>query len=162
MEDWRLHLSTLFPEVRLKHYIELRCADANRFAWAGSFPAIFLGVFEESSLLEAASDLTRKLSWAERMTLQVDVARNGLEARCRKIKIIDLARELVQIAAEGLKKRGKGEVEYIAPLNDYLAMDVNDRLRQIGQPKVENLESFLLRRGWNNWGMIDRIVQESV
>ncbi len=119
-EDWQLHLSTLFPEARLKQYIEIRGADASRLDWFTSFPAIFTGIFAESSLMDAACDLTRKLSFATRMALHHDIAKDGLATRCGRVPVYELARELVAIAMDGLRRRQHQEESYLQPIAEYL------------------------------------------
>lgn len=119
-EDWFLHLSTLFPEARLKHYIEIRGADASRLDWFYSFPALFTGIFAESSLMDAACDLTRRLSYAARMELHHTIAKEGLATRLGRIPVYELARELVAIAMEGLRRRGHEEDHYLQPVADFL------------------------------------------
>lgn len=116
LEDWELHLTTLFPEVRLKRYIELRGTDANRPDLLPGFAGIYLGLFAESSLLDAACDLTRALSFTERMDLHLNIARDGLAARCGKIPVRDLAQELLAIAREGLVRRSRGEAALLEPV----------------------------------------------
>lgn len=112
-EDWQLHLTTLFPEVRLKQYIEWRGADANRFEHLYALPALILGVTASGSLLDAACDLTRKLSWEERQELHQAVAREGLAARCGRHRVAALVHELVAIARTGLALRGRDEAVYL-------------------------------------------------
>lgn len=121
LEDWQLHLGTAFPEARLKQYIELRCADANRFEWVASFPALFLGIFAEPSLMEAACDLTRNLPFAARMALHEAVAKEGLAARRGRVPLCELARELVAIAHDGLERRKLGEAHVLNPIATALA-----------------------------------------
>lgn len=119
-EDWLLHLTTIFPEIRLKNFIELRGADANRPAWLASYPACFVGIFQDAALMAAARDLTRSLSFAERLDLHVAVAREGLDARRGRVPVYELVRELVAMARAGLEQRGQGEVVHLDPVTQYL------------------------------------------
>lgn len=118
-EDWVLHLTTMFPEARLKNFIEVRCADANRFDWLESFPSIILGLLEESSLMAAARDVTKHLQFRERLELHDEIAKHGLGARLGKYGVHELAGELVAIAREGLKVRGFSEERYLEPISEY-------------------------------------------
>jgi glutamate--cysteine ligase len=104
MADWALHLSTLFPEVRLKRTIELRGADASNLAFAGALPALWRGLLDDPGARQAAWALVARATLAEREALRRDVARAGLEARLGARPIAPLAVELCQIAAAGLAR----------------------------------------------------------
>ena len=95
MADWSAHLTTLFPEVRLKQYIELRGADSQAPELMLAVPALAKGIFYEADCLLAAWDLVKAWSWEERMELYHAVHRQALQARIRRIGLAELARELV-------------------------------------------------------------------
>jgi glutamate--cysteine ligase len=101
--DFEVHLTTLFPEVRVKNVIEVRGADAGDPAMNAALPALWKGILYDEGACRAAWELLADLSFAERLQLQLDVARSGLAARCRKGDVLGLARELTAIAAAGLK-----------------------------------------------------------
>jgi len=107
LEDWALHLTTLFPEVRLKRYLEVRSADSQPPELMLSLPALLKGILYERDSLEGAWDLVRSWTWDERRTIYGDAHREGLYARIRRISLADLARELVSISAAGLRRQGK-------------------------------------------------------
>ncbi len=100
--DYEDHLTTLFPEVRLKGVIEVRGADAGSVELNAALPALWMGILYDEGALAAAWALLRELTFAERLELQAAVARRGLAARCRKGSVLDLARELLAIADAGL------------------------------------------------------------
>jgi glutamate--cysteine ligase len=102
--DFEDHLTTLFPEVRLKTVIEVRGADVADSAMNAALTAMWKGLLYDREALAAAEALTAGLSFEERLQLQRDVARHGLRARCRRGAVLDLARELYRIAAEGLRR----------------------------------------------------------
>jgi glutamate--cysteine ligase len=106
IDDWALHLTTLFPEVRLKRYIEVRSADSQPLEMMLSLPALLKGVLYEPDSLEGAWDLVRRWSWHERVELYRDAHREGLAARVRGITLAELAHELTTIAASGLRRQG--------------------------------------------------------
>jgi glutamate--cysteine ligase len=124
LDDWALHLTTLFPEVRLKRYIEVRAADSQPPETMLALPAVMKGVLYESDAAESAWDLVRRWSWEERQALYAEVHRLGMRARIRGITVGDLARELIAIAASGLARQGRvndrGEDErvYLEHLED--------------------------------------------
>jgi len=127
MEDWGLHLTTLFPEVRIKRYMELRCVDSQTPELMLALPALVKGVLYDADCLAAAWDLVKGWSWDERMEVYHDSHRHALEARFRRHTLLDLAKELLQIAWEGLKrqrvlnKNGEDETIYLRPLRDLLS-----------------------------------------
>ncbi|MFM7144686.1 MAG: glutamate--cysteine ligase [Alphaproteobacteria bacterium] len=104
--DFALHLSTLFPDARLKTYIELRTVDSQPPETMLGLPALAKGVLYEPDCLTAAWDLVKDFSWEERQALVLDAQRAGLAAPVRRWRVADLARELVSIAEEGLRRQG--------------------------------------------------------
>ncbi len=128
VDDWNLHLTTLFPEVRLKGYIELRSADSQPPERMLALPALVKGVFYEADCLAAAWDLVKRWSFEERLALWRDVHREALLARFRGIGVIELARELYAIAEEGLRRQqaldrsGRDERVYLERMGEQLAM----------------------------------------
>jgi len=117
LEDWALHLTTLFPEVRLKRYIEVRAADSQPPETMLAMPAVMKGVLYESDCLDGAWDLVSRWSWEERVTAYRDAHRHGLRARVRGIALGELARELLVVASAGLARQActneRGEDERI-------------------------------------------------
>jgi glutamate--cysteine ligase len=122
LSDWQMHLTTLFPEVRLKGYIELRSCDSVDPELALALPALAKGIFHDTTALDAAWDLVKAWSWETRLELQRDAARQGLQARAGRHRLTDLARELLDIAAYGLRRapaldaNGRDESIYLEPL----------------------------------------------
>jgi glutamate--cysteine ligase len=107
LEDWALHLTTLFPEVRLKRYLEVRSADSQPPEMMLALPALLKGILYESDSLDGAWDLVRSWTWDERLELYRDAHREGLHARIRRIALAELARELVEVAASGLRRQAR-------------------------------------------------------
>lgn len=124
LSDWHAHLTTLFPEVRLKGYIELRAADSQAPELMLAVPALAKGVFYTEDCLLAAWDLVKAWSWEERVALYHAVHRQALQARVRRLQVAELGRELVAIAAEGLRRQavrnadGDDESIYLERLED--------------------------------------------
>jgi glutamate--cysteine ligase len=117
--DWETHLSTLFPEVRLKKYIELRGADAGPLSMASGLGALWRGLLEDAEARRAAWALVAQQPFAERERLRRDVPRDGMDGRLGKNKVGDLAVELVAIARAGLSRLSQGQED--AALLDPLA-----------------------------------------
>jgi glutamate--cysteine ligase len=122
IEDWDLHLTTLFPEVRIKRYMEARSADSQPPELMPALPALIKGFLYDADCLDGAWDLVKGWSWDERMEFYHDSHRYALAARARKFSAADLARELIAIAWEGLKRQaalndaGEDETIYLRPL----------------------------------------------
>jgi glutamate--cysteine ligase len=119
LADWNAHLTTLFPEFRLKRYIEVRSVDSQPPELMLAVPAIVKGVFYDDDCLEGAWDLVKQWKLEERAGLQNAVNRQALRARVRGIQVKELARELQNIAAVGLERqnvldeRGQNEACYL-------------------------------------------------
>lgn len=124
MEDWIQHLTTLFPEVRLKKYLEIRCIDQQPAELMLAVPALCKGIFYENDALWAAWDLVKKWSWEERVSSYFDSHSQALGTRVRGISFLDLAKELVMIAWEGLERHnqcnaaGQNETIYLERLRE--------------------------------------------
>jgi glutamate--cysteine ligase len=122
MADWHAHLTTLFPEVRLKGYIELRSADSQAPELLLALPALAKGVLYDDDALQAAWDLVKAWSWEERLALWDDAHRRALAATIRGLTLRDLCRELLAIAEYGLRRqdcrnpRGLDETIYLERL----------------------------------------------
>jgi glutamate--cysteine ligase len=122
--DWSAHLTTLFPEVRLKTYIEIRSADSQPPELMLAVPALVKGVFYEDDCLLAAWDLVKGWSWEERVALYHGAHQRGPRARIRRVTIAELAHELLVIARTGLERqrmlngRGQNEACYLERLHE--------------------------------------------
>ena len=126
IEDWNDHLTTLFPETRIKRYLEIRSVDSQPPDLMPALSALVKGAFYDNDCLQAAWDLVKGWSWDERMQVYLDSHRDALAARVRRYSLLDLARELVEIAWEGLRRQnqvndlGDDETIYLKPLKDLL------------------------------------------
>jgi glutamate--cysteine ligase len=127
ISDWANHLSTIFPEVRLKRYLEMRGADVGPADRICALAALMVGLYYDSQALGAASDLVRGWSAAERQSLRDEVPRSGLAARVAGRDLRVIAREALDIARAGLARRarsdawGRDETIYLAPLDEIVA-----------------------------------------
>jgi glutamate--cysteine ligase len=121
IRDWELHLSTVFPEVRLKRYIELRGADAGPMPMAAALGALWRGLLDDHDARTAAWDLVAKHSFAERQALRREVPRAALNASLGGRPLRELALELLRISDAGLARLSGGEDDrpLLAPLWAY-------------------------------------------
>ncbi|HTE51150.1 MAG TPA: glutamate-cysteine ligase family protein [Kofleriaceae bacterium] len=118
MDDWALHLSTLFPETRLKTYMELRGCDTGSFEMIAALGVLASGLLYDEEGRRQAIALTAGLSFAERVDLQREVPRGGLSTPVGRTgrTVGDIARDLLMIAAEGVARREPGELRYLDPV----------------------------------------------
>ncbi|MDD2875788.1 MAG: glutamate--cysteine ligase [Acidiphilium sp.] len=120
--DFADHSTTAFPDVRLKRFIETRGADAGNPAMLMAQPALWTGLYYDDAALEAAYALIRDISHDDLIAFRNEVPRSGLDIKFGKGTLRDLGRDVVAIAADGLRARAKlnvaGEDErvYLAPL----------------------------------------------
>jgi glutamate--cysteine ligase len=122
MSDWEDHLSTLFPEIRLKKVVEVRGADKGSLEMCAALPALWKGIFYDSDALEAAGRLI-DASFAARLELVQDVSRRALGATIGGHSMLELARELVAISAAGLRNQancGRDEGRFLEPLRQII------------------------------------------
>jgi len=146
LSDWVNHLSTLFPEVRLKKYLEMRGADAGPVPMLNALPAFWVGLLYDDSALDAAWDVVKSWTEEERHILRRDVPRDGLKTSIRRHSLRDLAREILKISRYGLERRAKlseakqDETHFLEPL---------DRIIETGKNQSDALLD-LYRGDWKN------------
>jgi glutamate--cysteine ligase len=140
ISDWANHLSTIFPEVRLKRYLEMRGADGGPWRRLPALPALWTGIYYDDISLDAAWDLVKDWSAAERQALRDDVPKLGFAAAIHNRSVLDIAKDCLALARAGLARRGRrdpsghDETRYLDPLDIIAA---NGRT-----PAEELLEKF--------------------
>ena len=107
ISDWANHLSTIFPEVRLKRFLEMRGADSGTPAHICALSALFVGLLYDDTALDAAWDVAKSWSAEQRQKLRDDVPAQGLDAIIGGRKLNDIAREVLAIARSGLARRAR-------------------------------------------------------
>ncbi len=148
--DWADHLSTLFPEVRLKRILEMRGADGGPWKSLCALPALWVGLLYDRTALDAAWDLVKDWTLEEHNYLRAEVPRQALHTPFRGKSLNVVAREAVEIAAQGLKARrrldgqGDDESHFLALLRsrverekspaEYLLDDFHGRWRESIDP----------------------------
>jgi glutamate--cysteine ligase len=130
ISDWANHVSTIFPEVRLKRYLEMRGSDSGPWRVLPSLPAYWCGIFYDQDCLDAAWDIAKDWTAAERQKLRDDVPRLGFKATIRNRSVLDIARDTLGFAQQGLTRRkrldhnGRDETRYLRPLEEIAARGV--------------------------------------
>lgn len=121
LSDWADHMTTVFPEARVKKYIEMRGADVGDQAHIVALPAFWVGLMYDQGALDAAWDLVKGFDADTREGLRVAASVSALQGEAGGVKLADLAREAVRLSAQGLAARGYGEEAHLAPLQASLA-----------------------------------------
>jgi glutamate--cysteine ligase len=145
ISDWANHLSTIFPEVRLKTYLEMRGADAGPPEHILALPALSVGLFYDASALDGALELVSGWTAEERQELRDAVPFQALRARIKGRTLREVALDMLTLARGGLQRRalrdadGADESIYLAPL---------EAIAEKGEPlAAERLEAYNGRWG---------------
>ncbi|KAF1712110.1 glutamate--cysteine ligase [Pseudoxanthomonas kalamensis DSM 18571] len=154
LRDWSDHLTTAFPEVRLKKFLEMRGADSGPWSRICALPAFWVGLLYDDAALDAAWDLVKDFSLAERHALRDGVPQHALKLPFRGASVRELAREALKISIAGLRRRarlngnGADETAFLDPLLE---------IAEAGQtPAERKLELF--HGEWN--GDIDPVFRQ--
>ncbi len=154
ISDWANHLSTIFPEVRLKRFLEMRGSDGGPWRRLPSLTAFWVGILYDDDSLSAAWDMVKGWTAAERQKLRDDVTRLGFKAEIGKRNMLTLAQECLRLSSRGLSRRkkldhnGRDETRYLRPLEESIARGIT--------PAEELLEQF--HGKWN--GSVEPIFDE--
>jgi glutamate--cysteine ligase len=116
LSDWADHMTTVFPEARVKKYIEMRGADCGDRDHIVALPAFWVGLMYDQVALDAAWDLVKGFDAETREGLRVAASVAALQGEAGGVKLIDLARAAVGLSHAGLTARGLGEEALLAPL----------------------------------------------
>jgi glutamate--cysteine ligase len=146
--DWADHLTTIFTDARLKQHIELRSADCGNLRHTLAVQAFWKGLMYDGEALLEALRLAPALSAADSIKLREEVARDGLDARTVGVNVLELAKEAVRLATDGLKRAAPDETHYLDVLRERVIED-------------EVSEADVLLRNWHgSWhGSIERLIE---
>ena len=154
MKDWADHLTTIFPEVRLKRYLEMRGADSGPWRRLCALPAFWVGLLYHQPSLDAAWDLVKDWSAEERQSLRNAVPAQGLDAKLRTRTVRDISADVLKLAREGLSARGltgcKGKPESAF-------LDILDETVTSGKTAADELID-LYKGPWN--GDVSRVFRD--
>jgi glutamate--cysteine ligase len=124
MSDWADHLTTIFPEVRLKSFLEMRGTDGGAWRRICGMPALWVGIYYDSVALDAAWDMVKDWTAEERQALRDGVAKQAFNTPFRDTNVGELARRMLEISAAGLRRRaaldggGMSEEGFLNPLRE--------------------------------------------
>lgn len=154
LRDWSDHMTTAFPEVRLKKYLEMRGADSGPWNRICALPAFWVGLLYDQTALDAAWDLVKDFSLAERHALRDGVPKQAMNLPFRNGTVRDLAARALEISREGLRRRaalngdGQDETRFLDVLQEIV-----DSGRTAAERKLE-----LFHGAWN--GQVEPVFTE--
>jgi len=147
LSDWADHLTTIFPEARIKKFIEMRGADGGPWRRLCALPAFWTGLMYDQSALDAAWDLVKDWSAPFREALRIAAADLALGARVEDVRMHDLAREVLAISEAGLKARARPGAGGLLPDETHFLNTLKESVESGEVPADE-----LLRRYRGDWG----------
>jgi glutamate--cysteine ligase len=143
LSDWKNHLSTLFPEVRLKSYLEMRGADGGSGRRITALAAFWVGLLYDDAALDGAWQTVKDWQSGERESLRAAVPRTALKTKFRNRTVLEIARDVVGLARAGLLSRsrfnaeGDDETIYLAPLEEIVASGITSAEKLLRQFEEE-------------------------
>ena len=156
LSDWADHLTTIFPEARIKQFIEMRGADGGPWRRLCALPAFWVGLLYDQSSLDAAWDLVKSMDVETRDALRVAASVDGLQAEVSGIKMMELARQAVNISNAGLVARARTGAGGMVPDETHFLNALQDSL-ETGQTPADEL----LARYHGDWeGDLTRIYED--
>ncbi|MBJ6371250.1 glutamate--cysteine ligase [Sedimentitalea arenosa] len=153
LSDWADHLTTLFPEARIKKFIEMRGADGGPWRRLCALPAFWVGLMYDQGALDAAWDLVKDWDAETREALRVAASEQGLQAEVGSVRMHDLAREVVAIADAGLNARACPGAGGMVPDETHFLNALRDSIQTGQVPADELLQRY--NGDWN--GDLSRI-----
>lgn len=156
LSDWADHMTTVFPEARVKKYIEMRGADGGPWRRLCALPALWVGLTYDQGALDAAWDLVKGWDAETREALRRSAGRDGLQAQAGGVRMHDLAREVLAIAEGGLKARARSGNDGLVPDETHFLNALKESVDSGKVPADELLEKY--RGAWN--GDLTRIYDE--
>ncbi|WP_300018518.1 glutamate--cysteine ligase [uncultured Roseobacter sp.] len=156
LSDWADHLTTAFPEARMKRFIEMRGADGGPWRRLCALPAFWVGLMYDQTALDAAWDLVKDWDMGTRDLMRVAASVDGLQAEVHGITLHDIAREAVAISMSGLKARARAGAGGMVPDETHFLNALHESIESGKVPADELLEQY--NGAWD--GDLNRIYAE--
>ena len=147
LSDWADHLTTIFPEARVKKFLEMRGADGGPWRRLCALPAFWVGLLYDQTALDAAWDLVKDWDAETREALRVAASQDALQAQVGRINMHDLARQTVDIAQSGLKARARPGAGGLVPDETHFLNALHESIESGKVPADELLEHY--KGDWN-------------
>ncbi|MBO9403002.1 glutamate--cysteine ligase [Shimia sp. R9_3] len=142
LSDWADHLTTAFPEARIKKFMEMRGADGGPWRRLCALPAFWVGLMYDQSALDAAWDLVKGWDAETREALRVAASEQALQAQVGKINMHELAREVLKISEAGLKARGQAGAGGLVPDETHFLSALQESVESGQVPADELLSQY--------------------
>ena len=142
LSDWADHLTTTFPEARIKKYMEMRGADGGPWRRLCALPAFWVGLMYDQSALDAAWDIAKGWDAETREALRVAASVDGLQARVGDIRMHDVAREVLALSEAGLKARARAGAGGLVPDETHFLNALKDSIETGKAPADELLDKY--------------------
>ncbi|MEM9370810.1 MAG: glutamate--cysteine ligase [Pseudomonadota bacterium] len=142
LSDWADHLTTIFPEARIKKFIEMRGADGGPWRRLCALPAFWVGLIYEQSSLDAATDIFNDWTAEDRESLRIDASVAGLNATVRGRSLRDVAADCLEIARDGLKRRAYAGAGGLIPDETHFLNALQDTVESGLTPAEEILQLY--------------------
>ena len=156
LSDWADHLTTIFPEARIKQFMEMRGADGGPWRRLCALPAFWVGLLYDQTALDAAWDLVKGIDVQTRDEMRIGASVDGLQAEAGGIKMMDLARQAVAISQAGLTARRRSGAGGLVPDETHFLNALQDSLETGHTPADELLACY--HGDWQ--GDLTRIYEE--
>ncbi|MDA8739855.1 glutamate--cysteine ligase [Rhodobacteraceae bacterium] len=140
--DWADHLTTIFPEARVKQFIEMRGADGGPWRRLCALPAFWVGLCYDQTTLDAAWDLVKDWDAETRENLRVAASQNGLNASVDGIELLALSKEVVALAHQGLESRARKGANGLLANETHFLNALHDTLTSGKSPADELIELY--------------------
>lgn len=142
LSDWADHLTTVFPEARIKKFIEMRGADGGPWRRLCALPAFWVGLMYDQTALDSAWDLVKGWDAETRESLRVAASVEGLQAKVNGISMHDLAHETLAISEAGLKARARPGAGGMVPDETHFLNALKESVESGKVPADELLEDY--------------------
>lgn len=142
LSDWADHLTTAFPEARMKKFIEMRGADGGPWRRLCALPAFWVGLMYDQTALDGAWDLVKSWTAAQRDGLRVAASIEGLQAEVQGIRLHDIAREALALSEAGLKARARAGAGGLVPDETHFLNALKDSVESGKTPADELLDAY--------------------
>ncbi len=156
LSDWADHLTTIFPEARIKKFMEMRGADGGPWRRLCALPAFWTGIMYDASSLDAAWDLVKDWTAEQREALRVAASEDALQAKVDGINMHELARQVLDISEAGLRARARPGAEGLIPDETHFLNALRESIESGQTPADELLSRY--NGEWN--GDLSRIYGE--
>lgn len=145
--DFSLHASLFFPEVRLKKYLEIRNHDCQKGVLKYAIPAVYKGIFYNETSMNQVYQLFKTFKYEDFAFARENVPKHALEAQLGRYKLHDMGKELLKISEFFLKKEGKNEQKYLEPIQEL----VNDKMSPA---------DLIIKNWYSKWnGQFDKFIK---